>query len=203
MDVGSNLNGFEMTFILFWSGSQWVDFEMLLIGLPVDSGKDLGWTPNCHCKVRFPGRILKCFWSGSPLMLEGHCMGFRLNLLWFAEFSIDSEMFLYDSPSILKGLCRDAPLTLERFGMDFDWFWNVFDRILHSFWKDLWWIPNYFLSWGFWSDSSLILQCFWSGSPLILNWLRMDPPLTLTGLGLDCQLILQGKLHETHKENAV
>ena len=108
-------------------------------------------------------------------MLEGHCMGFRLNLLWFAEFSIDSEMFWYDSPSILKGLCRDAPLTLERFGMDFDWFWNVFDRILHSFWKDLWWIPNYFLSWGFWSDSSLILQCFWSGSPLILNWLRMDP----------------------------
>ena len=115
--------GFEMIFILFWSGPQCVDFEMLLIGLPVDSGKDLGWIPNCHCKVRFPGRILKCFWSGSPLMLEGHCMGFRLNLLWFAEFSIDSEMFWYDSPSILKGLCRDAPLTLERFGMDFDWFW--------------------------------------------------------------------------------
>ena len=27
---------------------------MLLIGFPADSGKDLGWIPDCHRKVRFP-----------------------------------------------------------------------------------------------------------------------------------------------------
>ena len=159
MDFGRILKGVWKDSHTVWNDSQWIDFEMLWVGFPIDFGKDFAWIPNWLCEVSFPIDF-EMFWSDSPLMLEGHCMGFTLDLLWFVKFSVDFERGVLwcsiGSGKVWIGFSIDSERIRDGFQSGF------FRKVL-------------------WSDSSMILKYFWSGSPLILNWLRMDSPLFLWG----------------------
>ena len=89
--------GFERTFIPFSSDSPWIDLGMLLVGFPIDFGKDLGWIPNCYCKVRFPNDF--------EMFLIG--------------FSIVSELVPDGFPIVFVRFLIISPIDFERVGVGF------------------------------------------------------------------------------------
>ena len=108
---------------------------MLLIGFPIDFGKDMGWIPNCHCKVRLPNDF------GFTIDLGRTLHGFHI------EFDVVRRIIHW-----FRNVIDMIP----------HWFWKAFAVVLHWFWKDSGWISIGFEMCliGFSHDSESIFDGF-------------------------------------------